>query len=331
MTEVIPGINPGVDKTQKVTPHKHYSKLLQPDLNESTSISSIAISDRIGLLQLTPEIDKKPLPHSTKRRVVKAGSVSTSTRQITSYTTINGIYTDTGVRGHQYPEFAVKELIENAYDFLQEFYPVEYGNSKETRKISIHVKIEPIKSVNTTTTTTPSNQFAPPKVITHLIRIAVRNSNVDNKLVFEDLNAIFDYDSWYSSKRDQFRITTGALGDYLKRSLGMAYALWTSDFNPDNSLDERQWDEPVIFRSNGRERKVYINVESGKNVTPYFAEDAECDIGDFTEVEVSMPIATEWGSLHGELIDKLRNYCRKTRISKIKTEISFTVEGEAKQ
>jgi hypothetical protein len=37
--------------------------------------------------------------------------------------------------------------MENAYDFLQVYYPVEYGNTKETRKIAVRVKIEPIPSV----------------------------------------------------------------------------------------------------------------------------------------------------------------------------------------
>jgi hypothetical protein len=320
---VIPEINPGAGK------YKSHSNLLQPDLNEDNTISSAVIYDRIRLVQLGQKIDKKPTP-PIKRKVVKAGSVSTSTRQITSYTTTNGIYIDTGVSGFQYPEFAVKELMENAYDFLQEFYPVEYGNNKDTRRISIHVKIEPIASVIASLPPKQTTEFNPPKVITHLIRIAVRNSNVDNKPVFEDLGAIFDYDRWYSTKRDQFRITTGALGDYLKRSLGMAYALWTSDFNPENSLEGEQWDEPVIFRCNGQERKVYIHVEPGEKVEPSFSEPVECDIGGSTEVEVILPIATECVS-HKQLIWTLRNYCRKARYSKIKTEITFTVEGDAEQ
>ena len=159
----------------------------------------------------------------------------------------------------------------------------------------------------------------------------MQNSNVDNKPVFENLGAIFDYDSWYSSKRGQFRVTTGALGDYLKRSLGMGYALWTADFNPEDSLEDRQWDEPIIFRFNGQEHKVYISVEAGQKVVPYFSEPVKYDISGFTEVEVTMPISTEWHFKHDELIQRLRDYCRKARLSKIKTDINFTVIGEEKE
>ena len=49
-------------------------------------------------------------------------------------------------------------------------------------------------------------------------------------------------------KRNQHRMTTGSLGDALKRCLGMGYASWTSDYNPDETFEEKQWDEPVIIR-----------------------------------------------------------------------------------
>ena len=151
---------------------------------------------------------------------------------------------ETRVRGYQYPEFAIKEMMENAYDFLQVIYLVEKGNTKETRKIAIRVKIEPIPSLLAL------------NVITHVIRIPVRNSNVDNKTVFENLEGVFNNDSWYSTKRNQYRITTGAF----EKISGDGYALWTADFNPDDSLEERQWDEPAIFRFNGQEQRVYIKV-----------------------------------------------------------------------
>jgi hypothetical protein len=321
-------------------------RLVTPELCEDMIVApfSIAtISENVtlfpgvrGLVLLATKMEKNPLHPSSshpspspspdiKRKVVKAGPVSTSTKQITAYTTLNGIYSETGVRGHQYSEFAVKELTENSYDFLQVIYPVEKGNTKETRKIAIHAKIEPIPSVIKSI----SNPLLALNIITHIIRITVRNSNIDNKTVFENLEAIFDYDSWYSTKRNQYRITTGALGDFLKRSLGMGYALWTSDFNPEDSLEERQWDEPAIFRFNGQERRVYIKVEPGQKVMPQFDTPTKYDTSGFTEVEIALPIATEWKRSncgYNDLISRLENYCKRTRLSKIKTEITFTFD-----
>jgi hypothetical protein len=288
----------------------------------------------IPLVELVLKMEKKALPPPSSdasrvedkrkhkdRKITKAGPVSTSTKQITGYTTINGIYSETKVREPQYPEFAVKELMENAYDYLQISYPVKAGNTKETRKIAIRIKIEPIPSV-----TTQSSD-----VITDIIRIVVRNSNVDNKTVFENLEEVFNYDNWFSSKRNQFRGTTGALGDFLKRSLGMGYASWTADFNPDDTLEERQWDEPIIFRFNGQERRVTIEVEPGRKVLPHFVEPIEYDTSGFTEVEIAMPISVEWKrAIYGynSLTKRLANYCKIARLSKIKTDLSFLVDGK---
>jgi hypothetical protein len=220
----------------------------------------------------------------------------------------------------------VKELMENAYDFLQDYYPVDKGNNKDTRKIEVSVKIEPISL--------PPPQLDP-EVITHIIRIVVRNSNIDNIPVFENLEAIFDYDNWYSTKRNQFRVTTGALGDFLKRGLGMGYASWTSDFNPDTSFESKQWSEPMIFRFNGQEHKVFIDVEPGQKVQPIFSTPTIYDTSGFTEIEIALPVATFWniGYGHDGLLRRLENYCKTSRLSKIKTDISFTataIEVESK-
>jgi hypothetical protein len=111
----------------------------------------------------------------------------------------------------------------------------------------------------------------------------------------------------------------------------MAYASWTADFNPQTSFEDKQWEEPVIFRFNGQECKVYIKVEPGRNVTPLFSPPTEYDTsadGGFTEVEIAMPVATYWNEKHDELIQTLRDYYRKAKLAKMRTDISFTVENE---
>lgn len=130
--------------------------------------------------------------------------------------------------------------MDNAYDFLNDYYDKK---TKEVRKIAVRVKVD--------STTTPK-----------ILRIAVRNSNVDNISVFENLEGIFDYNRWFSTKRHQHRMTTGALGDFLKRVLGMGYASWTSINNPEDSFMDRQWEEPVILRFNAHEYKIFIIVDN---------------------------------------------------------------------
>jgi hypothetical protein len=63
------------------------------------------------------------------------------------------------------------------------------------------------------------------------IRILVRNSdpyrNEQDIFTKEKLEGIFDIDRIYSSKRYQFRISRGALGDALKEVLRIPYILAT--------------------------------------------------------------------------------------------------------
>ena len=109
--------------------------------------------------------------------------------------------------------------------------------------------------------------------------------------VFEDLDSVFDYDQWYSTKRYQHRETCGSLGDFLKRGLGMGYASWTEGVNDDNSFTDEQWEEPLIVKHNGQENRVYITVNKGSNepIKVEF-EEGSSYTDTYTEVEVALPI-----------------------------------------
>lgn len=132
--------------------------------------------------------------------------------------------------------------MDNSYGFFKVYYR---NTSVDARKIVTRVRID------TATTTQPK-----------ILRIAVRNSNINNIPVFEDLDGIFDYDNWVSTKRNQHRMTAGGLGDFLKRVLGMGYASWTSNDNPEDSFEDKLWAEPVILRFDGKEYKVFIIVNN---------------------------------------------------------------------
>jgi hypothetical protein len=59
------------------------------------------------------------------------------------------------------------------------------------------------------------------------LRIIVRNSNEYGKAVFSKdmLQSIFSFDTFYSSKRNQYKISRGALGDAFKGILCIPYVL----------------------------------------------------------------------------------------------------------
>jgi hypothetical protein len=90
--------------------------------------------------------------------------VATSTKQSMSYVTVKGIESETSYLKRDWPIFILKELSDNAYDFLNDHYP---NRPKNARVIAIHVKID----------LSGDNDVA-------MLRIKIRNSNVDNIAVF---------------------------------------------------------------------------------------------------------------------------------------------------
>ena len=172
-----------------------------------------------------------------------------SISQKNKYITVEGIVSDISHQQEEWPALGLKELSDNAYEFFTINYP---SATAEDRKISTRIKID-------TKTYHPHSK---------VFRIAVRNSNINNLVVFSDLHAVFDYDRWGSTKRNQHRMTAGGLGDFLKRVLGMGYASWTAQDNPANSdpFEDIQWPEPVIIRFDEKEYRIFLVVSGVQSV-----------------------------------------------------------------
>lgn len=240
-------------------------------------------------------------------------AVWTSTKQSISYVTVRGIESDTSWQERDWPKESTKELISNAWDWHQDYY---LDGTRETRKIALNLKIDSIRDDEE-------------KRI--IIRIKVRNSNPNNIPVFENLQPIFDYKQYHSTKRNQHRLVSGALGDYLKRGLGMGYASWTANHNRALSLTEKQWMEPLIIRHNGYEDKVFIYVKwDEQDYWPVFSDHKEYDAPDFTEVEVALPIESTrndyWRESIRRVLGQIEGYFIRNKIGKTNTEFTFNVE-----
>jgi hypothetical protein len=251
---------------------------------------------------VTPPPSNSPSPAAPGKKIIR-GPASTSTKQTRGYFTNEGITNETSLLEHNWPKFAVKELIDNSYDFLNDVYP---NAEIQDRKIALSIKIESHNPVG-------------------IIRIAVRNSNVDDIPVFEGLHEIFDFNKWYSSKRHHHRVTAGALGDFLKRVLGMGYASWTSMDNPDDWFEDKQWPEPVTLRFNKQQHAVFVQVNrETSEITPVFVGPIEYEAAvNFTEVEVALPVPRHWKGLHNGLLTNLESYYKIQKLTKSRTEFSF--------
>jgi hypothetical protein len=264
---------------------------------------------------------------STNATVRRKGPIATSTKQIAGYFTVSGIENELSIPEPDWPCFALKELLDNAYDWLNDYYPrSSIGNNETKRRRYIAVRIQIDKIANYTD-------------LTRIFRIAVRNSNVDKIEVFgggiEGLEQIFDYSQWLSTKRYQHRMTAGSLGDYLKRHGGMGYASWNNivgsgngkvSYDDDNNI---QWEEPIIFRFNGSEYHVFVYYDRYKGLAKSVIKHAgKSDAIDYTEVECALPVSrincNGSGRDVAPLIDKIHQYYRLYIIPK--TDIKFSLD-----
>lgn len=284
--------------------------------NDRTSTCNSACSAKLDSNKYS-QIDRKK-NHDSRNKKINQNSrppsnsstsgrgVNTSTKQSMTYVTVSGITQRTNITQQDFPIFCLKELLDNASDFLDS----NYSDSKDARIIMVRIKIE-----------------------NEILHIVVRNSNDYNLVPFVDLASVFDFDRFYSTKRNQHRISRGALGDALKEILAMGYALMNSTDKGD-SFTDKQWDEPLILRYNGREHRIYIHVDKADERITTRIDDlrlgAEQIDGDanYIEVEVALPIPDSEGY---DLLHRLKQYCKKyTLFRNKKTDYRFDWDDRIK-
>lgn len=254
-----------------------------------TSAEPNNFNGRIRHVELGKRIVRNPRPPLHK-------PVFTSTKVSMAGFTVSGIESETSFLERTWPVFAAKELMDNPYDWFDECYP---NNSKQDRKISFRVRPIDIG-----------------------IRIAVRNSNVDNIPVFQNLELTFDLSIWHSSKRNQHKGGTGALRDALKRIFKMGYASWTSGYNSQDSFIDRQWNEPIILTFNGRQHTAVLYVDKDNQDAKVIINrnyDSVIDISNDTEVSVALPTKYDYCSI----LDQLKQYYKIYKIPKRRIDFSF--------
>ena len=182
------------------------------------------------------------------------------------YITWKGIESRTGIEKENAYEFVLKELLDNAVDYLEH---TQYHDT--TTPPEIHVSIEE-------------------KQLQRLFRIAVSNSNNAGKAAFSKsmLKSIFDFDRFYSSKRNQFKISKGALGDALKEVLCIPYALAREE-------GIEGWNEPLIIRDYNANRifSIHLVVDRINQMVQSKIHERKMiddDAAPTTEIEITLPI-----------------------------------------
>ncbi len=172
---------------------------------------------------------------------------------------LKGIQTKIGVGADKLLIFVLKELVDNALDFIDR-------SGKPNPVVIVSVREEKGNKIKVTVA---NSDFG-------LVNSGFNETSVRN---------IFNLAGYYSTKRNQYRITRGALGDALKTVLGVPYALAY-----DNGI--KGWNEPLIIKSGKRVHtitldvdKINQNVNSRVEVNERAPEDEP-----LTVVEITLPM-----------------------------------------
>jgi hypothetical protein len=243
---------------------------------------------------------------------------SSQRSQFADYTTWKGIENKTGIeREHAY-DFVLKELLDNAVDYLETQHNT--AAAADTPPLEIHITIKKID---------PREK---------LIRIVVSNSNYDtttaassSKATFSKqmLKSIFDFDRYHSSKRNQFKITKGALGDALKEVLCIPHVL-----AHDNEINN--WDYPLKIYAAQKVFQVHLAIDRinqlvHSRIDDEAGDDAEVAYYDNTKIEVTLPIVIVEGQNKDYLITGLSNYLCNYAIFATHIRFSFEYESDKEE
>lgn len=206
------------------------------------------------------------------------------------YVTIDGVVRRTGYADKSdWYLLLIKELLDNAIDFLWKNYP---GANDAFVMVEITIN---------------DSSF----------HIKVRNTNSKNIPVFQNLPAILDYDMRYGSKQNQHIISRGLLGDAIKQISTWPYVLIHSK-DDGSAFTNKQWEKPLIIRSNRMERQVLTYVDKANQIIEAQIKRLSDKLPHTdTEIETTWPIIDEV-SLD---IRKIERFCRQYII--FTTDISF--------
>jgi hypothetical protein len=238
--------------------------------------------------------NRPPLLPDTPDNEQKSPIVFSSQKTIMDYITLEGTENRTGVGNENLYGLILKELLDNAVDSHE-----TQSGKEQLREAEVEVTITKEDKV---------------------LRIVVRNSNDYGKAPFSKarLEYIFKPGIFYSSKRNQHKISRGALGDAFKEILCIPYALaikynnteeWKQPLTITTKVDNTRQIFLVSLKIDRISQTIYPEVQELKTKE----EEAESS---FTEIEVRLPLIEDILDL-----DKLSRFL--INYSTINTHISF--------
>ncbi len=198
------------------------------------------------------------------------------------YATLKGIENRFGIKKEDIPISIFKELLDNALDHV-ETLAVSNGNIVFVPEIYVQI--------------TSNNDR---------IKLAVSNPDMTPSFTFERIQSIFNFSDFSSTKRNQYKISRGVLGNGLKAILGMSYALATENYNYNT------W-SPLKIRAANKLFSIALIVDIiNRKDAPLSVEikPEECiSDNNNTSVEIDIPSDSNSKTVTlKKLVDTFRNY-----------------------
>ena len=216
--------------------------------------------------------------------------IISSEKAMMDYVSIKGIKNRTGAASDELLLYILKELIDNGLDFIDK-YAGKVAGSSYLAELSVSVKKESDK-----------------------LTIRVANSDFGHEgFTPATIESIFTFTGFFSSKRNQYKVSRGALGDALKEVICVPYALAEANDIP-------SWNEPLIIESGKNIFEVNLDINRANQTISSRVEVKErqrTSADRFTLVEITMPAVRR---LDLDIKGFLENY------SLLNTHISFNVE-----
>lgn len=211
------------------------------------------------------------------------------------YVDVNGLGNRIGLPKDRFIEFIFKETVDNALDFMEKEAPrliKKYGSFAPELKVIV---------------TKESNY----------LRIRILNSDCETSgFTGLFIRSIFNFHESTGSKRNQYKVTKGWLGDALKAVCGIPYAL-TREVGNDN------WNKPLIITSRNRQFLIKPVIDRAKK--KLYADVEVVELSDqtngFIEFELRYPLVAEGEE---EIITKISNLF--LRFALINLHIAFSIE-----
>lgn len=260
-------------------------------------------SDRHEIVVITEPIDQRQsrekndefhapaeivLEDNTSVELETEPTIVSSERAIMDYVSVKGIKNRTGAAANELLLYILKELIDNCLDFIDKYAGQAIDSSAE---LSVSVMKKSDK-----------------------ITMRVGNSDFGHEgFTRATVESIFTFSGFFSSKRNQYKVSRGALGDALKEVICVPYALAEA-----NNIDS--WNEPLIIESGENLFVIHLDIDRVNQTISARTEVSErpdTSLPNFTVIEIIIPAAK---NLDLDIQSFLENY------SLLNTHVSFNFD-----